>query len=218
MTIAPQDFLVTQALFALDAILPPWPHKVQLFIVGGYALQLAGVRKDPTEATDVDYIGQTFTGETKAAIDEVGLKFGLGKGWLNNDLFLVGSESVADIEFAVGPIEFVHREDLVFNHFDIFTATAESVLRMKIQAVDTTLVPLLEQSGAAEYVRPQDFSDIKAICTELEWDASKLARTIQHMADEDRLLAPEETKFATMLALKTPSLIEVINQVRAKFL
>ena len=93
MTIAPQDFLVTQALFALDAILPPWPHKVQLFVVGGYALQLAGVRKDPTEATDVDYIGQTFTGETRAAIDEIGLRFGLGKGWLNNDLLLVGSES-----------------------------------------------------------------------------------------------------------------------------
>lgn len=217
MTIAPQDFLVTQALMALDALLPPWSRKVELYVVGGYALQLTGVRKNPSEATDVDYIGRTFDSETKAKIDEVGLTFGLGKGWLNNDLLLVGSESVEDIEFAVGPLEFVYRDDIVLTHFEIYTATPESVLRMKIQAVDTTLVPLLEQHGVAEFVRPQDFSDIKLIYNDLNWDKSRLSNLIADMAEEDRLLAPEETKFAILYSLENPSLREIVEKVRDKF-
>ena len=131
--ILPEDFLVTKALRRLDKSLPAGFPSMRLKVVGGYALQVLAIRTDPAEATDLDYIGQPLPATVKERVDEVGLQFGLGPGWLNNDVLLSGSNDVEDIELATGRLRFVNFDAEGIEHYvSAATLTAfEAFLRAR---------------------------------------------------------------------------------------
>lgn len=80
-------------------------------------------------------------------IDDVGMRYGLGRGWINNDCLLSGA-SLEDLEFVTGKLKFIHKFDLI----SINALDKECILRMKLIAIDTSY------SGMGE---GGDFSRIK---------------------------------------------------------
>jgi len=214
MNVSGNDFLVTRALADLDSRLPDNQKQIDLYVVGGYALQLMGVRTDIAEATDVDYIGTTFDIGVKALLDAVGLKYGLGKGWINNDLLLNESDSLSELEALVGKLEFIKVDLPALQHFQIYAAIPESVLRMKIVAIDTTLTQYLDETSANDYVRPQDFGDVTMIVKQLGWSPDKLVRLVNEMGEAGYLLVPRETAAAVRQSLRTGNIVNILDAAR----
>ena len=199
----PTDYLVTQALIALDGLLPNDQSQIDLYVVGGYALQLASVRVNPAEATDVDYIGRALDPEVRELVNRIGLQFGLGRGWINNDLLLNGNESIADLEELVGPLAFNEVKIPELTHFRIWIADRVSLLRMKVQTLDTTLIAILGTEPLGGYGRLQDLPDIKSLITDLGYSEAEIRALVTEMASGGFLLAPEETLAATIAFLET---------------
>ncbi|MCL1801679.1 MAG: hypothetical protein FWG25_10025 [Promicromonosporaceae bacterium] len=218
--LAPSDFLVTKALVALDKLLPDSQPPLHFYVVGGYALQLAKVRSNPNDLTDVDYIGEPLSPEVRSLVNEIGLRFGLGPGWLNNDLLLTGTDSIKDIEFLTGPLHFVDYHIPELRHITISAADAESVLRMKLISIDTSLISYLDQAELAArlnqsalplYTRLRDFTDVALICEKLGWGRADLIRLITEMNRDGYLLAPKETSAAALAALSTTDLAVILE-------
>jgi len=185
------DYVVTKALIALDNLLPDNQRPIRLYVVGGYALQLNSVRTDPNAVTDVDYVGETFDIDVKRIIDRIGSEFGLGPGWLNNDLLLSGS-TISELEQYTGPLSFVIRNLPGLKHITIYAADTLSVLRMKIIAIDTTLLNYLDNPTLG-FTRLKDFNDIELACAQLGLDEGGLKKLVTEMDLEGLLLEPAST-------------------------
>jgi hypothetical protein len=61
--------------------------------------------------TDIDFIGSPLPFELKEIVDEVGIRHGLGRGWINNDVLLAES-NLEDLEAITGALKFNHVFDL----------------------------------------------------------------------------------------------------------
>lgn len=86
-----KERVVYQALERLDEEL--FAMKVapfELNVIGGFALILEGIRVR-SDYTDIDYIGSRLPDKIREKIDEIGAEYGLGRGWINNDVLLSGS-------------------------------------------------------------------------------------------------------------------------------
>ncbi len=126
---------------------------MQLNVVGGFALIVDGIREG--DFTDIDYVGkQAYADSLKPVIDEIGLKHGLGRGWINNDVMLAGT-SLEDLEITTGKLHFHHMFDMEKISVDILDA--KDLLRMKVIAVDTAYTAT-ELGG--EFSRAKDLTDI----------------------------------------------------------
>ena len=141
---------------------------IELNCVGGFALMANKIRLNPDEFTDIDYIGDDFNEQIRDIIDEVGVKYNLGKKWLNNDVLLAGS-SCEDIEFAVGKLHFTPM--LQLSVFAINVLVPVDLMRMKVIALDTTLIAA---RAGAEFTRLRDFKDVADLMRFLGWDTQKL--------------------------------------------
>ena len=113
---------------------------VSLNIIGGFALMMREIR-NPNDTTDIDYVGPTLPDKFNRISDEIGMKYHLGKGWINNDVML-SDISMDDFEFATGEL---HEKDL---------------LRMKLISVDTSLTAI-EMGG--DFTRMKDLPDVKTL-------------------------------------------------------
>ncbi|MCL1790946.1 MAG: hypothetical protein FWG40_06260 [Peptococcaceae bacterium] len=156
MNILYKEKVVYRALEELDAILHAQEVlRFELNVVGGFALMVQQIRM--SDYTDIDYVGSPFPDSLREIIDEVGIRYGLGRGWINNDVLLAGS-TLEELEELTG--------QLVFNHaFDLQVITVNvldkpCLLRMKVIAIDTSFSEL-EVSG--KFARVQDFEDIRLL-------------------------------------------------------
>lgn len=147
---------VFKALEELDEILASkGVAPFELNVIGGFALLLEKIRF--SDRTDIDYIGDDFNDDIKRTIDEVGLRYGLGRGWVNNDCLLAGG-TLEDIELITGKLYFNHRLDLMV--ISINSLDRECLLRMKILSIDTSYSSI-EFGG--DFSRIKDFADIPLI-------------------------------------------------------
>ena len=153
---------------------------IELNVVGGFALMMNKIRLNPNEFTDIDYIGEDFSEDIKEIIDEVGMQYNLGRKWINNDVLLSGS-SLEDIEFAVGKLSF--NKSLVLRVFIINILIPEDLLRMKVIAVDTSL---MGADLGGEFTRTKDFKDIKSLMEFLNYDMPMLVKeTSDYVLEKD---------------------------------
>lgn len=135
-----------------------------LNVVGGFALIVRGIRSDVDQVTDVDYIGSDLSQNVKNVADTIGIKYGVGRGWINNDLMLTGT-TLKDIEFATGPLHFTDGIDLSVIRLKILEAT--DLLRMKLISLDTSL-SAVEFGG--DFTRMKDLDDIIRLKNYLGYD------------------------------------------------
>lgn len=155
-TILYKEKVVFKALTELDSRL----HKMRvkpfsLKVVGGFALMLEQVRM--SDYTDIDYVGAPLNNNIKDAIDEVGLEYGLGRGWINNDVLMSGLD-LEDLELSTGKLEFRHVTDM--NVISLYSLNKSCILRMKVIAVDTALIGA---ESNYSFDRAKDFKDIKEL-------------------------------------------------------
>lgn len=162
---------------------------VTLNVIGGFALMMRGVR--PIDGvTDIDYIGENFSEEINRMIDQIGLKHGMGVGWINNDSLLTGN-TMDSFELSTGELHFNHA--CTIGPISIHVLEEMDILRMKIIAVDTSMAEL-EATG--EFARMKDFSDIQTLIT------------AQGLSTED----VKETFEEYMICDETADLLEIIQE------
>lgn len=162
-----KEKLVYKALEELDSRLYKLGVKpFDLRVVGGFALMLENVRLN--DYTDIDYIGKPLDNNIKDIIDSIGLEYGLGRGWINNDVLMSGFD-LDDIELSTGKLEFKHVTDM--NVIRLYSLSKECILRMKIIAIDTSYMSA-ESTGLFD--RSKDFKDIKLLMETLDVDIDEL--------------------------------------------
>lgn len=148
---------VYKALEELDEILyRKGVAPFELNVIGGFALLLEKIRF--TDRTDIDYIGQDLNDEVKSIIDEVGLRYGLGRGWINNDCLLAGND-LEGLELITGKLYFNHSLDL--RVISVNSLDKECLLRMKVIAIETSFMGI--EYGGGDFSRIKDFPDIPLI-------------------------------------------------------
>ena len=105
-----KEKLVYKALEELDSrLLKLGVKPFDLKVVGGFALMLENIRLN--DYTDIDYIGKPLDNSIKEIVDSIGLEYGLGRGWINNDVLMSGFD-LDDIELSTGKLEFKHVTDM----------------------------------------------------------------------------------------------------------
>ena len=206
--ILPEDYLVTRALMELDDRLPEDFPVLKLNIVGGYALQIRQIRTNPHQATDLDYLGSPHGQEYRPLVDEVGAKYGLSPGWLNNDLQLGEYDSIADIEISTGPLEFESlQSDLT--HFEVSVATVPTLLRMKLISLGDQLIGFLDDEFPSEFVRVNDAVDLRMIFQAMGLTVDQIHQVIDELAANDYVLLPADLKIAVKQLLTDSTKIQL---------
>jgi len=162
-----EDKIVYKALVELDEILFNKGIKpFTLNVIGGFALTVSKIRV--SDYTDIDYIGSELEEEIKTIVDEVGIKNGLGRGWINNDCLLSDSTS-EELEFITGKLAFHHGFDLKVISVNVLDP--DCLLRLKVIAVDTAYAEIL---SGMPFTRAKDFIDIKALMDECNYSYDEL--------------------------------------------
>ena len=150
----------------------------ELNVIGGFAMLLENIRY--SDYTDIDYIGSDLNDNIKEIINEVGVEYGLGRGWINNDCLLAGN-TLEGLEFATGKLHFKHALDLRI--ITINSLCKGDLIRMKIIAIDTSFSSV-EFGG--EFTRIKDFPDIKLLM-----EASNLSYNDMVKETFDYVMYPE---------------------------
>ena len=94
---------------------------MSLNVIGGFALIVPGIRKG--DYTDIDYAGKDFPDKVKELVDKIGMKYNLGRGFINNDCLVTGT-TLEDMEYATGPLTFSHGFDLKYITVNILVPKA----------------------------------------------------------------------------------------------
>lgn len=135
---------------------------VELNCIGGFALMMHSMR-NAQAFTDIDYVGKHLGPEFDQAVNEVGARHGLGKGWVNNDGMFTGS-SIEDFEVSTGKLHFDHAMDV--GNIRINVLQQPDLLRTKIISIDTSLMAVSD-GATANFDRSKDMSDIKNLMEKL---------------------------------------------------
>lgn len=174
-----KEKIVYKALEELDDILyRKGIAPFELNVIGGFALTVEQIRM--TDYTDIDYVGKDLPDEIKMVIDDVGMRYGLGRGWINNDCLLSGA-SLEDLEFVTGKLKFIHKFNLKV--ISINALDKECILRMKLIAIDTSYSGMGE---GGDFSRIKDFPDIPLLL-----DACNFSYNDMVKRNYDYLLCPE---------------------------
>lgn len=126
---------------------------IQLNVIGGFALMLHGAR-DINDQTDIDYVGKSLPEEITEIANPIGVKHGLGNGWINNDVMLSGTD-MESFEFTTGKLHF--KPALTTDNIRINILDPEDLLRLKIISIDTASTAI-EVGG--DFTRAKDIPDI----------------------------------------------------------
>ncbi|MCR5670144.1 MAG: hypothetical protein K6G10_03995 [Butyrivibrio sp.] len=130
---------------------------IELNVVGGFAMMTHGLR-DKDGITDVDYIGDELPKKIVEIADEIGIKYNLGRHWINNDVLLAGA-TLEDLEFSTGKLHFQEAFELETMKINILDT--RDLLKMKVIAIDTALSAV--EVGDADFTRAKDFNDIEIL-------------------------------------------------------
>jgi hypothetical protein len=107
--------------------------KLEIKIVGGFALILQGVRENGF-TQDIDSMTKRFDADVSEAIAEIGKRLGIKLGWLNADMVLDDPAIIRDI---VGEVTFCAFGD--YRVLQVSVADLPSLLRLKIVAAGDNL-------------------------------------------------------------------------------
>lgn len=151
-----REKVVYKALEEFDSRLYDMGAKpFELKVVGGFALLLEQIRMN--DYTDIDYVGKPLDKDVSKLVDQIGLEYGLGRGWLNNDVMMSGLD-LDEFEYATGELKFNHVADLKV--ISLYALDKSSILRMKVIAIDTSYMAA-ENDG--DFTRAKDFKDVKLL-------------------------------------------------------
>lgn len=155
-----REKVVYKALEEFDSRLYDMGAKpFELKVVGGFALLLEQIRMN--DYTDIDYVGKPLDKDVSKLVDQIGLEYGLGRGWLNNDVMMSGLD-LDEFEYATGELKFNHVADLKV--ISLYALDKSSILRMKVIAIDTSYMAA-ENDG--DFTRAKDFKDVKLLMENL---------------------------------------------------
>lgn len=155
-----REKVVYKALEEFDSRLYDMGAKpFELKVVGGFALLLEQIRV--SDYTDIDYVGKPLDKDVSKLVDQIGLEYGLGRGWLNNDVMMSGLD-LDEFEYATGELKFNHVADLKV--ISLYALDKSSILRMKVIAIDTSYMAA-ENDG--DFTRAKDFKDVKLLMESL---------------------------------------------------
>lgn len=155
-----REKVVYKALEEFDSRLYDMGAKpFELKVVGGFALLLEQIRTN--DYTDIDYVGKPLDKDVSKLVDQIGLEYGLGRGWLNNDVMMSGLD-LDEFEYATGELKFNHVADLKV--ISLYALDKSSILRMKVIAIDTSYMAA-ENDG--DFTRAKDFKDVKLLMESL---------------------------------------------------
>ena len=140
---------------------------IEFDVIGGFALMLHKVRK-ASDITDIDYVGDSKSDEFLELADKVGRRFGLSKGWINNDVMLSGI-SLEDFEYTTGKLHFNKCMDI--GNISINVLDKRDLLRMKLISIDTSFTAI-ENGG--DFTRAKDLPDIVQLMSEQNLKPSDL--------------------------------------------
>ena len=155
-----REKVVYKALEEFDSRLYDMGAKpFELKVVGGFALLLEQIRMN--DYTDIDYVGKPLGKDVSKLVDQIGLEYGLGRGWLNNDVMMSGLD-LDEFEYATGELKFNHVADLKV--ISLYALDKSSILRMKVIAIDTSYMAA-ENDG--DFTRAKDFKDVKLLMESL---------------------------------------------------
>lgn len=155
-----REKVVYKALEEFDSRLYDMGAKpFELNVVGGFALLLEQIRMN--DYTDIDYVGKPLDKDVSKLVDQIGLEYGLGRGWLNNDVMMSGLD-LDEFEYATGELKFNHVADLKV--ISLYALDKSSILRMKVIAIDTSYMAA-ENDG--DFTRVKDFKDVKLLMESL---------------------------------------------------
>lgn len=144
-----------KALAELDEALQENNIKgVELNVIGGFAMMVHGYR-GADGMTDIDFVGPDLAKKVGEIADDIGMKYNLGRKWINNDVLLSGS-SLEDMEFATGKLHFMEAFELESIKINILES--KDLLKMKVVAIDTSLSAV--ELGDGDFTRYKDFDDI----------------------------------------------------------
>ena len=156
-----QQYPIFGAMIELnDALVKRNAGPITLNAVGGFALMVTGTR-DKNELTDVDYVGEDLPELVAKVSDRIGIKYGLGKSWINNDIMLAGMD-MEDFELATGKLHFL--EAFCLEKISVNVLIPEDLLRLKVIAVDTALSAI---GNGEDFTRMKDFKDIMKLADKL---------------------------------------------------
>lgn len=110
-----------------------------------------------SDRTDIDYVGKELDRKVLRMADDIGKQVGLGRGWLNNDLMMAGTD-LEDLEWSTGPLHF--RKAFELGVITVNTLCMEDLLRMKVIAIDTSWTAV-ECGG--DFTREKDFEDVRLL-------------------------------------------------------
>ena len=178
---------VTAALRDLDERLDAagFEGVMDIQVVGGYALQLHGVRSNLDEATDIDYYGEALPLHYATLIEAVGVTHGLERLWFNIYVMSPDGDPIGDMEIAIGKLRFAPSASLNdLRHFRVQIADVDTLLRMKLIAIDTQAIADIDRWDLA---RPRDLDDVALIASTTSIDVMKV---IAEMGDDGLLLEP----------------------------
>ena len=155
-----REKVVYKALEEFDSRLYDMGAKpFELKVVGWFALLLEQIRMN--DYTDIDYVGKPLDKDVSKLVDQIGLEYGLGRGWLNNDVMMSGLD-LDEFEYATGELKFNHVADLKV--ISLYALDKSSILRMKVIAIDTSYMAA-ENDG--DFTRAKDFKDVKLLMESL---------------------------------------------------
>lgn len=162
-----REKVVYKALEEFDSRLYDMGAKpFELKVVGGFALLLEQIRMN--DYTDIDYVGKPLDKDVSKLVDQIGLEYGLGRGWLNNDVMMSGLD-LDEFEYATGELKFNHVADLKV--ISLYALDKSSILRMKVIAIDTSYMAA-ENDG--DFTRAKDFKDVKLLMESLGCSMAQL--------------------------------------------
>lgn len=162
-----REKVVYKALEEFDSRLYDMGAKpFELKVVGGFALLLEQIRMN--DYTDIDYVGKPLDKDVSKLVDQIGLEYGLGRGWLNNDVMMSGLD-LDEFEYATGELKFNHVTDLKV--ISLYALDKSSILRMKVIAIDTSYMAA-ENDG--DFTRAKDFKDVKLLMESLGCSMAQL--------------------------------------------
>lgn len=162
-----REKVVYKALEEFDSRLYDMGAKpFELKVVGGFALLLEQIRMN--DYTDIDYVGKPLDKDVSKLVDQIGLEYGLGRGWLNNDVMMSGLD-LDEFEYATGELKFNHVVDLKV--ISLYALDKSSILRMKVIAIDTSYMAA-ENDG--DFTRAKDFKDVKLLMESLGCSMAQL--------------------------------------------
>lgn len=206
-----KEKVVYKALEELDQRLAEKGVKpFELNVVGGFALLLEKIRL--SNYTDIDYVGEDLSEEIKEVIDEVGLEFKLGRGWVNNDVLLAGS-SLEDLECVVGEMDF--KPAFSLRVISVNSLDLGGLLRMKVVAIDTSF---MGSRWGGEFTRAKDLPDIKLLCDKLGFTHQDLVNECFPYVEDSAtfLLIDYYMRFKDIEAFSTEDGIQYIVATKGK--